>query len=307
MNQTKAGMMNIKSVKLNENLKVHFFFPDFNDDVAIIKERKTCFGWVADPPFSIPRQLLVFIVAIENLPEVSVPYKQTTVDFYKNHNENTTLQVSDTMELSRSVRAQFCDYELSYKAIHENQRGFFEEERELKFLWCVSDEYDDLPEQKPDRDCDDWENGSLTESIIASIEEENALGLKFDNKKFDKSVPFSCFSTETEQETMKEVQETSTVENTSLESVKTILSKVVDECADNRDHFFPDATEAISEKTSLKCEQPAYCTQKTVKRRALVVNNPEREGSRKSEVDENEEKLCPPSSKLRRHTELYGN
>ena len=118
MNQTKAGMMNIKSVKLNENLKVHFFFPDFNDDVAIIKERKTCFGWVADPPFSIPRQLLVFIVAIENLPEVSVPYKQTTVDFYKNHNENTTLQVSDTMELSRSVRAQFCDYELSYKAIH---------------------------------------------------------------------------------------------------------------------------------------------------------------------------------------------
>ena len=255
MNQTKAGMMNIKSVKLNENLKVHFFFPDFNDDVAIIKERKTCFGRVADPPFSIPRQLLVFIVAIENLPEVSVPYKQTTVDFYKNHhNENTTLQVSDTMELSRSVRAQFCDYELSHRAIHENQRGFFEEERELKFLWCVSDEYDDLPEQKPDRDCDEWENGSLTESIIASIE-ANALGLKFDNKKFDKAVPFLCFSTETEQETMKEVQETSTVENTSLESVKTILSRVVDECADNRDHFFsPDATEARSEKTSLKCE-----------------------------------------------------
>ena len=165
-----------------------------------------------------------------------------------------------------------------------------------------------MPEQKPDRDCDDWENGSLTESIIASIEEENALGLKFDNKKFDKSVPCSCFSTETEQETMKEVQETSTVDNTSLESVKTSLSKVVDECADNRDHFFsPDATEAISDKTSLKCEQPAYCTQKTVKRRALVVNNPEREGSRKTEVDENEEKMCPPSSKLRRHTELYGN
>ena len=93
------------------------------------------------------------------------------------------------------------------KQYMKNQRGFFEEERELKFLWCVSDEYDELPEQKPDRDCDDWENGSLTESIIASIEEENALGLKFDNKKFDKSVPFSCFSTKTEQETMKEVQE----------------------------------------------------------------------------------------------------
>ena len=165
MNQTKAGMMNIKSVKLNENLKVHFF-PDFNDDVAIIKERKIFFGWVADPAFSIPRQLLVVIVAIENLPEVSVPYKQTTVDFYKNHNENTTLKVSDTMELSRSVRAQFCDYELSYRAIHENQRGFFEEERELKFFWCFSDEYDDLPEQKPYRDCDEWENGSLTEILL---------------------------------------------------------------------------------------------------------------------------------------------
>ena len=54
-------------------------------------------------------------------------------------------------------------------------------------------------------------------------------------------------------------------------------------------------------------EKPAHCTQKTVKRRALVVNNPEREGSRKSEVDEKEEKMCPPSSTMRRHTELYGN
>ena len=100
--------MNIKSVKLNENLKAHFFFPDFNDDVAIKMERKTCFGWVADLPFSVPRQLLVFIVAIETLPEVSVPYKQTTVDFYKNHNKNPTLHVSDNMELNRSVRGNNC-------------------------------------------------------------------------------------------------------------------------------------------------------------------------------------------------------
>ena len=70
---------------------------------------------------------------------------------------------------------------------------FFEEERELKFLWCVSDEYDDLPEQKPERDCDDWENGSLTESIIPSIEEENALGLKFDNKKILQVSPLFVF------------------------------------------------------------------------------------------------------------------
>ena len=85
--------MNIKSVKLNENLNAHFFFPDFNDDVSIIKERKTCFGWVADPPFSVPRQLLVFIIAIENLPEVSVPCKETTKDFYENHIESTLHKV----------------------------------------------------------------------------------------------------------------------------------------------------------------------------------------------------------------------
>ena len=295
--------MNIKSVKLNENLKARIFFPDLNDDVAIVKERKTCYSWVADPPFWIPRQLLVFIIAIENLPEVSVPDKQTTVGFYKNHIENTNLRVSDNMELSRSVREQFCDYELSYRPMYENQMGFFEEERELKFLWCVSDEYDNLQEQKPHRDCDDWENGSMTESIIASIEEENAIDLKFGSKNCDKAVPFSYFSTKTVQDTMKELQGTSTVENNSLTSAKTILSKVVDECADNQDHTFcHDAIEAISEKTSLKCEQPKYCTQKTVKRRAPAVNNPEKEGSRKPEIDVKEEKMCPPSGKLRRHT-----
>ena len=241
--------MNIKSVKLNENLKAHIFFPDFNDDVAIIKERKSCYGWVADPPFSIPRQLLVFIIAIENLPEVSVPYKQTTVDFYKNHIGNTNLQVSDNMELSRSVREQFCHYELSYRPMYENQLGFFEEERELKFLWCVSDEYHNLQEQKPHRDCDEWENGSLTESIISSIEEENPIDLNFGSKNCDKVASLSYFSTETGQDTMKEVQGASTVENTSLKSAKTILSKVVDEGADNQDHIFShDAIEAISEK-----------------------------------------------------------
>ena len=124
--------MNIKSVKLNENLKAHFFH-DFNDDEAIIKERKTCFGWVADPPFSIPRQLLVFIIAIENLPDVSIPYKQTTVDFYKNHIENKTLQLTDNMELSRSVRAQFCDFELSYRPMYKNQWVFLRRKENLNF------------------------------------------------------------------------------------------------------------------------------------------------------------------------------
>ena len=300
--------MIIKSVKLNENLKSHFFFPVFIDGVAIIKERKTCCGWVADPPFSIPRQLLVFIIAIEILPEVSVPYKETIKDFYENHIENTTLQVSDNMKLSRSVRAQFCDYELSYRPMYENQLGFFEDERELKFRWCVSDEYDNLQEQKPDRDCDEWEKGSLTESIIASIEEENVLNPKLDNKKFDKAVPLSCFSTETGQDTMKEVQGASTVENTSFKSARTILSTVVNNYTDYQYHILSnDASEKISEKTSIKSEQPASCTKKTVKRRAPAVNNPERGGSENPDGDENEDQMCPPSRKLRRAAELYSN
>ena len=45
----------------------------------------------------------------------------------------------------------------------ENQLGFFEEERRLKLLCCVSDEFEILQEQKPDWDCDEWEMGSLTE------------------------------------------------------------------------------------------------------------------------------------------------
>ena len=241
--------MNIKSVKLKENLKAHFFFPDFNDDIAIIKERKTCFGWVVEPPFSIPRQLLVFIIAIENLPEVSVPYKQTIVDFYENHIENKTLQVSDNMKLSRSVGAQFCDYELSYRPMYENKLGFFEEERGFKFLWCVSDEYDNLQEQKPDRDCDERENGSLTGSIIAMIEEENALDTKLDNKKSDQAVPFACFSTDTGQDARKEVQGASSVENTSIKSARTILSTVLNDYTDYQDHILSnEASQKISEK-----------------------------------------------------------
>ena len=74
------------------------------------------------------------------------------------------------MELIRSIRAQFCDYGLSYRPMYENQLGFFEDE-------CAN-----LQEQKPDQDCDEWENGSLTESIIASIEEDIALDPKISNK-----------------------------------------------------------------------------------------------------------------------------
>ena len=57
----------------------------------------------------------------------------------------------------------------------------------------MSDEYDNFQEQKPDRDCDEWEDGSLTESIIASIEEENVLNPKLDNKKLTRESRFRVF------------------------------------------------------------------------------------------------------------------
>ena len=44
-----------------------------------------------------------------------------------------------------------------------------------------SDDFENL--QKPDKDCDEWENGSLTESFFASREEENAIDPKFGMKK----------------------------------------------------------------------------------------------------------------------------
>ena len=134
-----------------------------------------------------------------------------------------------------------------------------------------------MQEQKPDRDCDERENGSLTGSIIAIIEEENALDPKLDNKKSDQAVPFACFSTDTGQDALKEVQGASSVENTSIKSGRTIFSPVLNDYTDYQDHILSnEASEKITEKTSLKSEQPASCTQKTVKRRAPAVNNPER-------------------------------
>ena len=115
------------------------------------------------------------------------------------------------------------------------------------------DECEILQEKKPDWDCDEWEKGSLTESIIACIEKEKALDPKVDNKKIDKAVRSSCFSTRNW--TMKGVHGFSTVENISLKSARAILSTVVNEYSDNRDHIFSnEASEKISEKYSLRSE-----------------------------------------------------
>ena len=192
--------------------------------------------------------------------------------------------------------------------MYENHLGFFEKEWQLKFLWCVSDELEKLQEQKPDRDWDEWENGSLRKSFIASLEEDNALEPKLGNKKIDEAVLYSCFSKETGQETIKEVQGASTVENISLKSVRNIFSTAVNECAVYQEYFFSnEASEKTFEKTSLKSEQTAYCTQKAVKRRAPAVNKSESVGSKKPDVDENEDNMCPPSHKLRWAAELYRN
>ena len=93
----------------------------------------------------------------------------------------------------------------------------------------------------------------MTESFIASIEEENALDPKLDNKKSDKVVPFLCFSTKAGQDTMKKVQGASTVENTSFKSARTILSTVLNDYTDYQDHILSnEASEKIFGKTPLK-------------------------------------------------------
>ena len=68
-----------------------------------------------------------------------------------------------------------------------------------------------------------------------------------------------------------------------------------------------EVSEKIPEKTPIKSEQPASCTQKTVKRRAPAVNNPERVGSKNPDGDENEDNMCPTWRKLRPAAELYSN
>ena len=71
---------------------------------------------------------------------------------------------------------------------------------------------------------------------------------------------------------MKAVQGASTVENTSLKSAITILDTVVNDYTDYKDQILSnEATEKISEKTSLKLEQPEYCTQK-LSREGLLLS-----------------------------------
>ena len=84
---------------------------------------------------------------------------------------------------------------------------------------------------------------------------------------------------------MKEVQGTSTVEYTSLKSTKTIPSSVVNENADYQVLIISNVEcETTYEKNSLKSEQTAYCTQRTVKSKTHAAKNPKSEGSKSQKV-----------------------
>ena len=98
------------------------------------------------------------------------------------------------------------------------------------------------------------------------------------------------------------------MENTSFKSARTILSTVVNDYTDFQNHILSnEASEKVSENPSLKSEQPASCTKKIVKRTTPAVINPERVGSKNPDGDENEDKMCSTSRKLRRAAELYSN
>ena len=60
-------------------------------------------------------------------------------------------------------------------------------------------------------------------------------------------------------------------------------------------------------KNSLKSEQLTYCTQMAVNRRPPAVSNTDSVGNRKPDGDDNEDKMCSPSCKLRRAAEFFSN
>ena len=90
--------MATKSVQINENEHIHFFFPDFNEDVAIIKERKMEHDWKVEPMMVLPRVLLENITSIRFQDDVEFDYKQFTVDFYQNQQDVLHLVVSDKVQ-----------------------------------------------------------------------------------------------------------------------------------------------------------------------------------------------------------------
>ena len=67
--------MTTKSVQIIENERIHFFFPDFNEEFAIIKERRMEHDWKVEPMMALPRVLLENITSIRLQDDVEFDYK----------------------------------------------------------------------------------------------------------------------------------------------------------------------------------------------------------------------------------------
>ena len=107
-------IMNIIYVKRIEILKAHSFLPEFNNDIAINKKRKTRFGWVNEQHSHFRGSFWYSLLLSRKYCQKSLLLAKTIGDFQNNSNKDTTVQVTDNMELNRSVLEQFCDYELPY-------------------------------------------------------------------------------------------------------------------------------------------------------------------------------------------------
>ena len=63
--------MATRSVQINETERIHFFFPDFKQDVAIIKERKMESERKVQPMMVLPGILLENVIAIRLTDDIS--------------------------------------------------------------------------------------------------------------------------------------------------------------------------------------------------------------------------------------------
>ena len=107
---------------------------------------------------------------------------------------------------------------------------------------------------------------------------------------------------------MNDVQGASTVKNVSLKSAKIILSTVVNVYADYQDHIFPkeemgNYLKKIASNLSNRC----FVYKRLSREGFLLSITPRRWEVKKQDGDESAGKTCPPSRKLRRAAELYGN
>ena len=157
--------MTTKSVQINENERIHFFFPDFNEDNAIIKERRMEHDWKVEPMMVLPRVLLENITSIRLQDDVEFDYKQFTADFYRNREDVLQLVVSDKTPMSRAILAHFCEYQLCCNPLYEKQECIFRDAESIRFIWCVNDDETDCAKNNDG----DWAGDSLSPSVFGNL------------------------------------------------------------------------------------------------------------------------------------------